>query len=318
MKDNCSSGGTVSRRPFTDGRVGANLRTDWNWLPFFLAVLALSTVMTSDRAFAQDESAQSLTERSAIVVRGKVLKTNASNEPMVAASSITAIILVHQMYAGSEIAGDQMGRAATVILSRPERLKAGEEALFFGNPRFVGRSLTIADEDEISSKAAISSALTVLERGVQARRDRPVLDRLTTASLVFRGSVETVRALDAGAEQSKPSPAPPSEHDPEWHVATVRVVTPLYGGEAGHVVTVIFPASRDVVWFNAPKLKPDQEAVFITHAPSREDAALYRASGLAAFLDKQPAYLVTEPSDVLPPSDEARVRGLLSRAKETK
>jgi hypothetical protein len=111
---------------------GANQRTDRNRLQLVLAILALSAVVTGDRVFAQNESARTLTERSAIVVRGKVLKTNASNEPLVAASSRTAVILVQQMYAGSEIAGDQTGRKVTVILSRPQRLKVGEEALFFG------------------------------------------------------------------------------------------------------------------------------------------------------------------------------------------
>ncbi len=297
---------------------GANQRIDRNRLQLVLAILALSAVVTGDRVFAQNESARTLTERSAIVVRGKVLKTNASNEPLVAASSRTAIILVRQMYAGSEISGDQTGRKATVILSRPHKLKVGEEALFFGNPRFVGRSLTIADEGEIPSKAAGAAALGDLERGVQARRDRPILDRLTAASLVFRGTVETVRPLEAGTDQSKPPAAPRSEHDPEWHVATVRIAAPLRGGEAGQIVTVIFPASQDIMWFHAPKLKPAQDAVFIAHSPSKEVTAPYRGPGLAAFLDKQTAYLVTEPFDVLPPAEEARVRGLLSSVKETK
>jgi hypothetical protein len=265
-----------------------------------------------------DLGARSLAERSAIVVRGKVLKTNASDEPLLVASKGTVIISVLQMYAGNEIAGDQKGRVATVILSRPESVKIGEEALFFGNPRFVGHSLTIADEGEISWKAAESLILAGLERGAQARRDKPVLDRLAAASLVFRGLVETVRPLEIKADENKRSSALHSEHDPEWHIATVRVVVPLRGGEAGQIVTVVFPASQDIAWFNAPKLKPDQNAVFIAHAPNKQDAEFYRASGLAAFLEKQAVYLVTEPSDVLQRTDEARVRGLLSSAKEKK
>jgi len=143
-----------------------------------------------------------------------------------------AVISVNEIYAGSEITGDQKGRIATVILSRSESVKVGAELFFFGNPRFLGRSLTIADEGEISSKAAAPQNLTFLERGVQNRKDQPVLGQLAAASRVFRGTVETVRPLyDAG--ESKRSPALSSEHDPEWHVATVRVVTALRGDEAG-------------------------------------------------------------------------------------
>src|SRR5205823_2377697 len=95
--------GRATPRLFADGDAGANQRGDRSGRPFLSAVLALSIVMISDSAIAQGETAKSLAERSAIVVLGKVLKTNASDEPMVAASSRTAVILVRQMYAGGEI-----------------------------------------------------------------------------------------------------------------------------------------------------------------------------------------------------------------------
>ena len=43
--------------------------------------------------------------RSAIVVSGKVVRTNASEEPLLTASANTVVIKVSHMYAGSEIAG---------------------------------------------------------------------------------------------------------------------------------------------------------------------------------------------------------------------
>lgn len=299
-------------------------RTQTGRMPPLLRAAVLAALLAGGVALAQDDSAEALAERSAIVVSGKVLKTHASDERLVAASESTAVISIQKMYTGSEIAGDQTGRTATVILAQPGRLKVGEQALFFGNARFLGRSLTIADEGEIVEGAA--AAQPAIQRGVQARRDKPVVARLATASLVFRGTVETVRPLEgaaAQAEQAKPAPARPSEHDPEWQVATVKVVTALRGAEAGQSVTVLFAASRDIVWFHAPKLKPGQEGVFITHALSREEAAAHKTSGLPAFLERQPAgvavHMVTDPFDVLPPSDEARVRALLSGpAKEAK
>ena len=81
---------------------------------------------------------------------------------------------------------------------------------------------------------------------------------------------------------------------------------------------VSFSASIDIAWFRAPKLKPSQDAVFIAHAPGREDADALRASGASAFLDKQNAYFVTDPADVQPPSMEGRIREMLPRAREQK
>jgi hypothetical protein len=280
-----------------------------------LAVLSLLVSITTGMAFAQTNAAQALAERSTIVLRGKVLKTNASDEPLLEPSSVTVIVAVQHMYAGQEIAGDQTGRTATVILSRAEAVKEGEEMVFFGNPRFLGKSLTIADEGELPAQATALG-----ERTAQAHRDQLVARRLAVANLVFRGTVESVRPLERAAveAQGKRAPAPTSEHDPEWEVATVRVVTPLRGGTAGQNVTVVFAASRDITWFNSPKLKPGQDAVFLAHSPSKDEEALYRGSGLSKFLEKPSIYLVTEPFDVLPPADEDRVRGLLATPKETK
>jgi hypothetical protein len=285
-------------------------------LPLFAAMLLVAAALTM--ANAQEESAQTLAERSAIVVRGTVLKVNASDEPMVAASRSTAVISVVQMYAGNEIAGELKGRTATVILSRPDSVKAGEEVLFFGNPRFLGRSLTIADEGELPVKTGAPTMMSELAGGAQARKDKPVRDRIATADLVFRGTVDSVSPLGTETEEAKKTAPPGSEHDPEWQVANVRIAAALRGGEAGKFVTIIFPASRDIVWFNAPKLKVGQDAVFLCHAPNKQDTTLSRSHALAALQEKQPVYFVTDPFDVLAPADEDHLRGLLAGSKETK
>src|SRR5437762_4946529 len=116
--------------------------------PKILIVIAALMVLAAGAgaAFAQTIAVPSLADRSSIIVRGKVLKINASDEHLLQPSNQTAVISIEQMYAGKEIAGDQAGRTATVIFSKPGVLKTGEVAVFFGNPRFLGKSITIADE----------------------------------------------------------------------------------------------------------------------------------------------------------------------------
>jgi len=271
------------------------------------ALLTLSALVAPNPAFPQAPPVSTLAESSSVVVRGRVLRLNASDEPMLPASRRTAVILVRQMYAGSEIAGDQQGKNATVILSRPNAVKAGEEAFFYGNVRFVGTTMTIADVGESPVEPGNSSPSGPLDRAGQGPADRAILERLAAASMVFRGSVEDVRPIEGRGA--------PSEHDPEWQVASVRVHTPLRGADSGQVVTIAFAASRDITWFNSPKLKPGQEAVFLAHVPTKEEEGYVRTSGLGALRDKQPLYLVTQPYDVLQPADEPRVRSLLARQK---
>jgi hypothetical protein len=200
------------------GRAFATIR----WMVRAAATIGVAGAMFSVDALAQDDSPTGLAERSSIVVAGKVMRVKASLEPMQAASPRTVVIMVSRMYAGAEIAGDQKGHTVTVVLSRPSTtIKAGTEALFFGNPRFVGKSLTITDEGELLA----SAARTELEPALQARRDQPLRERIATASSVFVGKVETVGALAADADQQTKLREPSSEHDPEWHVASVRVLT---------------------------------------------------------------------------------------------
>src|SRR5512135_1187747 len=150
---------------------------------FVLGAPMLLCAAASGTALGQDDGALALAERSAIVVSGRVVRIGASGEPLLPASARTAVISVRRMFAGREIAGDQTGRTATVILSKPERLKVGDEAFFFGNARFIGRSLTIADEGEILARGAAPTTAAEVERGVQARKDSPILERLSDAIL---------------------------------------------------------------------------------------------------------------------------------------
>jgi hypothetical protein len=289
---------------------------------FILPVLitAIAQISPAVSTAAQDQSPRALAQRSAIVVRGKVLKVNASDEPMLAASRTTVVILVEQMYAGSEIAGDQTGHTVTVILHRPGSVKVADELTFFGNPRLQGKTLTIANEGEIAvPKGAAAMLMSEVEAGIQARKDAPTINRLATANLVFRGAVERVQPLTEILTAAKEKTVKPlSEHDPEWQVADVRIVTPIRGGEPGQVVAVMFPASRDIMWFHSPKLKVGTDAIFIAQLVNNEDPSLSQDRSFAALEQRQPVYFVTEPADVLDPTDLEHVRSLMTSAKETK
>ena len=278
-----------------------------------LAALVSLFAPQASPARARQESMVEMARRSSIIVRGTVVRLGASEEPQLAASAGTLVIKVGRMFAGSEIAGDQAGRRVTVILSRRQNFREGDEVIFFANPRYVGKSLTIASEGEIVAKDPRATA-DALDRAVSARREAPIQARLALSDLVVRGRVTEVRPL-ADAEPSTLSQkqrTPPSEHDPEWHAATVRVVKALRGeADAGETVTVIFANSRDIMWFHSPKLRAGDEAVFVTHRPTRGEAQLLRLSGLQNLVERQGVRLVTGPFDVLPAPDEGFVRQLI-------
>jgi len=274
------------------------------------ALFALALLAGSLPSAAQTDPTAALASRSAIIVLGTVTRAAASEEPLLAPSDSTAVVKVDRMYAGSEIAGDQTGRSVTVILSKPGSVKLGSQAIFFGNPRFLGKAITIADEGELPVAPAEADRLApTLERGLQARRDAPLRARLATAEKIFRGTVETVRPLAGEAKGRRREPR--EEHDPEWQVAMVRVTSAIRGTTNGAVVPVVFAASRDILWFNSPKLHAGEAALILGQRPRESEATLLRSTGASTFVRERHAVLVTDPADVLPLADEQRVIGLL-------
>jgi hypothetical protein len=272
----------------------------------FAALAIVATVSWGSLSAQTSESMTALASRSSIIVLGTVTRAGASEESLVAPSSATAVIKIRRMYAGTEFAGDQAGHTATVILSKPGDVKEGSELLFFGNPRFIGKTITIADVGELPvpriKEGEVSAELT---QGIQARRDAPVRARLELASVVFRGKVESVRAPEGTKENELRQ-----EHDPEWQVAMVRVTSPTRGAESGAVVPVIFPASRDIMWFNSPKLHVGEDVLILGHRPQEDELRVLRNTPAMRVVEEEHAVVVSQPYDVLPPSDEKRLAAL--------
>ena len=264
-------------------------------------------------AAAQTDSAAALASRSAIVVLGTVTRVEASEEPLLAPSPATVVIRIDKMYASSELAGDQTGRTATVILSQTGSVKVGSQALFFGNPRFLGKTITIADEGELPAPPADQARPSqALAQGIQARRDAPLRARLASAVMVLRGTVEKVRPLVEAEARGKRT-RERDEHDPDWQVATVRVTSALRGAPNGAAVLVVFAASRDIMWFRAPKLQPGETVMILGQRPREGETGLLPGTPGYRFVQEHHAVLVTSPFDVLPVADDKRVIDLLNQ-----
>jgi hypothetical protein len=264
-------------------------------------------------ATAQPADPATLAASASVVVQGVVIRPASSDEPLLTASPRTAVVAVRRMLAGGEFVGDLTGRTITVILAGQGGAQ-GEEMIFFGNPRYAGKGLTIADVAETPLRGAMSTETeSSLIQGVQARQDAPVLARLTIASAVFSGQVEETAPIAKASDQAGREPV--TEHDPDYHSASIRVRTPIRGVETGQVVTVIYPASRDIMWFNVAKLTPDMSAVFIAHPPSNDEVNKLRPFGVLGFVERTRALVLNDINDVLPPTDEKRIIGLdLKRA----
>jgi len=101
---------------------------------------------------------------------------------------------------------------------------------------------------------------------------------------------------------------PVTEHDPDWQEATIHADSILKGSTASKDFIVHFPGSKDVAWYDSPKLKSGQEGVFLL----KQDTI--SGTPTVMFQNKKvPAYTALNPGDVLGKEEAQRVRSLATK-----
>jgi len=122
------------------------------------------------------------------------------------------------------------------------------------------------------------------------------------------------RAAQSGTTTTRPI----SEHDPKWRDATVEVDKVHKGEHSASTVTVRFPSSNDVRWYNAPKFHPGQHEVFVLHRASPGDAAAGPAARAAVRGREPVVYTALDATAFHPSSDTTHVAAALAASTAKK
>src|SRR5258708_2224889 len=86
-----------------------------------------------------------LMNRSNFVFVGTVTKLKATTEPLVQASSSTAVVRVDDLITGENMAADMKGKEITVQLLKANSVSAGRSMLFFSSVTVAGKSLAVRE-----------------------------------------------------------------------------------------------------------------------------------------------------------------------------
>jgi hypothetical protein len=234
---------------------------------------------------------QSLSDQSDFVFLGTVRQLHASSMPIVPASESTAIVRVDQILKGSDLVSDIQGKDITVQLAKAQSVKAGQRLIFFSKMGVVGKGMAVHEIAHFEQRKNRALAAQIAET-VRRRPDIELQQRIAQADLVIVGKVASVHPVEQAKAQT-------SEHDPEWSEAEVDVEGVEKGAVQGRV-TVLFPASRDIRWYESPKFMPGQEGIFILRV--NRDPKL-RVQG----------YTALDPLDFQPVNQLERVRSLKAR-----
>lgn len=244
--------------------------------------------------------------KSDVVLNGTVEETEATTMASVDATDSTAVVRVDEMVSAPSTFEGLVGQRITVLLRAPGSVHVGEQATFFVNAAVFGESVAVEEVHHTSMTAAADLAPQVTDVMNRIREDE-LRARIASADVVVTGRVAQVRAVPEQLAAAVPGmPGPVSEHDPKWMEAVLDVDSVLKGTTPPAPVVVMFPASIDVMWVNAPKLHAGQEATLMLHT-SQVAPTQVPATVAATFPS---VYTVLAPGDVLPKEQSERLRSL--------
>lgn len=193
----------------------------------------------------------------------------------------TVVVRVDDIVRGPEALLGYAGQEITVQLAKGERVKTGQQAVFYTNGWLFGESMAVKSvgHEPLRAPEAAAAARAVADAvpadpALEAARQQ-VRQRVDDAQLVISGRVVAVgetaesaaraTAATAAADSAPTASRPISEHDPFWNEAVVEVQNVHKGAAAGQRVVIRFPASTDVRWRRSPKFRVGQEGLFMLH-----------------------------------------------------
>lgn len=137
------------------------------------------------------------------------------------------------------------GQQITARFKSPSEIKKGGTRTFFANGWIFGKSVAV---DVLGATAGTTApaAASLVRSAAVAAKDSTLRARLDSAELAVVGRVADVAKSDQG-------PTRISEHDPNWHEATIDVDEVVKGKKSVKQVTALFPGSDDARWFKVAK-----------------------------------------------------------------
>ena len=202
---------------------------------------------------------------------GTVERVGAATTGEVPIDKRTAIVHVDQVLHAPEAFSQLAGTRVTVQLAADA--KEGQQYTLFANGLSYGTGLAVSELGRVTAAqtrphlaradAAGAAPFADLQADIDAEKLR---DHAAEATAVVVGRVTKLE---------KVSPPVLSEHDKDVWKATIEVSQSAKGRiRPGSEVEALYANSLDVQWHQVPKPKAGQEALFLLHAPDKENRSL--------------------------------------------
>lgn len=255
-------------------------------------VAAVLAICARDASAQPPEKVEEMTRAAQLVFRGTVQKVGASNLKAIEPAGDTAVVRIEDVLKAPASLEDFTGREVTVKLRQPGSVRAGDARVFFTNGWLYGESLGLV---EVGQAAGDPAALRgQVAEAVRRGQEEKLRERLDRAALVVLGRVVETRPAPAMGEGRV------TEHDPQWWEAVIEVGSVLKGSAPGQRVSLFFPMSRDVTWYEAPKPAVGWDGIWLLY---REQIPNLQA----------PGYTGLKPWNLMPRESLGTVQRLVGR-----
>lgn len=264
------------------------------------------------------------TEKPTFVFKGTVKKLKSATMKSVSVGPNTAVVMVDQLIeAPPDLAGYE-GQDITVQLSGGAKVKVGQQLIFNTVSGQYGESVEVRSLSEEPFQPSHSAMLSAGGDPVERRRERQRRQHFDDADLVVSGKVLSVSlpsepaATKGAVAAAETRRKPISEHDPKWRDAVVEVDDVHKGTHKKKKIIVRFPASTDVMWYNAPKFHPGQQGHFLlqktkVEKPAKRGGKAAKKSAAAAEETAGPTetYVALDPLDFQPYSEPGGIKNII-------
>jgi hypothetical protein len=261
----------------------------------------------------------------AFVFTGKVIKSAAAlMENMV--TKTTMILEVQHIIKAPAMFASITGQQVTVRFKRLPKLKKNAIITVFADGWIFGETIAVdvvsfsEEKDKMTIAASINTTLT-------ATSDADLKDRINSAELGVVGKVTKVEKanvpdtpLSLSANKSKatsnknePLTTKISEHDPNWHEATIKVDEVLKGSKSKKDVKVLFPKSDDVRWYKVAKFEVGQQGVWLLQKGKDQEVKGIPPKLLEALPETGDVFTALHDKDFLPLNELDKVKSLIKK-----
>ena len=241
-----------------------------------------------------------------IVFSGNVTKIAATTMPAAPASPKTLVVQVTTVARKPQSVLLRPGDLVTVEVLDPAKFKVGTPSVFYTEAWVFGEGIAVKEVGYGPPQIAPAGGAATSGSSL-ATSDAMVREDVLSAELIVVGRVLSIKPSAQALASSATPQRHISEHEPNWQDAVVRVESTVKG-KTGTQVVVRFPASWDIAWASAPKLKAGQTATFLLNPDQVSGTSMAMVKGLEVH-----AYTALRAGDVLPAAEAPHVRAMMNQ-----